>query len=144
MQLKFFLHVSQEKQRKRLLTRLDDPNKTWKFDQNDLTERAHWADYTAAFEAAIAGTAAPHAPWYVIPANNKWFTHLIAVDAMVAALELLDLKLPKPSADVTAQIADFQGATGREVEAKVVMARSACDKAIQGHTCGGYPGLLRR
>lgn len=108
VQLKLFLHVSQEEQRKRLLARLDDRKKTWKFDQNDLTERVHWTDYMATFEAAIAATAAPHAPWYVIPADNKWFTHLIAVDAMVAALELLDLKIPRPSGEMVAQIAEFR------------------------------------
>ena len=114
LQLKFFLHVSQEEQRKRLLARLDDPRKTWKFDQNDLTERAHWHGYMVAFEAAIAATAAPHAPWYVIPADNKWFTHLIAVAAMVAALELLDLQIPKPSAELVAQITEFRAQLGEK------------------------------
>ena len=114
VQVKFFLHVSRDEQRKRLLARLDDSAKTWKFDQNDLAERAHWGDYMDAFEAAIMATAAPHAPWYVIPADNKWLTHLVVVDAMVAALELLDLKPPKPAPEMVAQIKEFRAQLGEK------------------------------
>ncbi len=97
VQLKIFLNVSREEQRKRLLTRLDDPNKTWKFEAGDLVERARWHDYMAAFESAISATAAPHAPWYIVPADHKWFSHLVTVEAMVAALEALDLTWPMPT-----------------------------------------------
>ena len=74
------------------MERLDDPQKNWKFSASDIAERAYWDAYMNAYEEAIAATAAPHAPWYVVPANNKWFTHLVVVGAMVDALEALDLK----------------------------------------------------
>lgn len=97
VQLKIFLNVSRDEQRKRLLTRLDDPNKTWKFEASDLAERERWGDYMTAYESAISATAAPHAPWYVVPADHKWFSHLVTVQAMVAALEALDLTWPVPT-----------------------------------------------
>ncbi len=90
--LKFFLNISREEQKRRFMTRLDDPLKNWKFSASDIAERAHWDAYMSAYEAAIAGTATPHAPWYVVPANNKWFTRLVVVGAMIDALEALDLK----------------------------------------------------
>ena len=72
--LKFFLNVSKEEQKRRFLERMDHPNKNWKFSASDMAERAHWDDYMAAYQAAIAATAAPHAPWFVVPADHKWFT----------------------------------------------------------------------
>jgi PPK2 family polyphosphate:nucleotide phosphotransferase len=93
--LKFFLNVSREEQKHRFLGRLDHPTKNWKFSVNDLNERAHWGEYMEAYEDAIAATAAEHAPWYVVPADHKWFTHLIVVSAMVEALERLELATPK-------------------------------------------------
>lgn len=97
---KFFLHVSKDEQRRRFLARLDDPRKNWKFSAADLAERAHWDDYMDAYERAIAGTAAPHAPWYVVPADHKWFSHLVVVAAMIEALEELHLHWPRvPAAE---------------------------------------------
>ena len=93
--LKFFLNVSREEQKKRFLARLEDPDKTWKFDAADLSERARWDDYQAAYEEAIARTATVEAPWYVVPADAKWFAHLVVVEAMIAALEAMDLHVPK-------------------------------------------------
>ena len=93
-QAKFFLHVSRDEQKRRFLARIDTPDKNWKFSAADLKERAQWDAYQDAYEAAIAATAAPHAPWYVVPADHKWFTHLIVVEAMVATLEALALKEP--------------------------------------------------
>ena len=93
--LKFFLHVSREEQRRRLLDRLDHPSKHWKFSTGDVIERQHWDDYMAAYEAAIRATATEDAPWYVVPADHKWFTRLVVVAAMVDALERLDLKAPR-------------------------------------------------
>ncbi len=90
--LKFFLNISFEEQKRRFLERLNDPQKNWKFSASDIAERAHWEAYMNAYEEAIAATAAPHAPWYVVPANNKWFTRMVVVGAMVDALETLDLK----------------------------------------------------
>jgi PPK2 family polyphosphate:nucleotide phosphotransferase len=92
--LKFFLHLSKEEQRKRFLARIDEPEKNWKFSMGDIKERGHWDAYQEAYEQAIRATAAPHAPWYVVPADNKWFTRLAVCAAIVAALEDLDLKFP--------------------------------------------------
>ena len=97
--LKFFLNISFEEQKRRFMARLDDPVKNWKFSASDIAERAHWGAYMDAYEAAIAATAAPHAPWFVVPANNKWFARLVVVEAMIEALEGLNLKpmeMPAP------------------------------------------------
>jgi PPK2 family polyphosphate:nucleotide phosphotransferase len=93
--LKFFLNVSKEEQRRRFLDRLEQREKHWKFSPSDMAERAHWDNYQTAYEAAIAATAAPHAPWFVVPADHKWYTRLIVVAAMIEALEKLDLKVPE-------------------------------------------------
>ena len=92
--LKFFLNVSKEEQKRRFLDRLELREKHWKFSPSDMAERAHWDDYQAAYQLAIAATATPHAPWFVVPADHKWYTRLIVVGAMIEALEALDLKLP--------------------------------------------------
>ena len=92
--VKIFLHVSPEEQRRRFLARLDDPHKTWKFSAADLAERARWSDYQSAYQEAIARTATPDAPWYVVPADTKWFAHLVVVEALIGALEALDLHPP--------------------------------------------------
>jgi PPK2 family polyphosphate:nucleotide phosphotransferase len=92
--LKFFLNVSRREQKRRFLERLEEKDKHWKFSTGDLAERAFWNDYQHAYEEAIAATATPHAPWFVVPADNKWFTRLIVVAAMIEALEALDLTLP--------------------------------------------------
>jgi PPK2 family polyphosphate:nucleotide phosphotransferase len=97
--LKFFLHLSKQEQKRRFLARLDEPHKNWKFSSADLAERTYWDDYQAAYEDAIAATAAPHAPWFVVPADNKWFTRLVVGAAMIEALDGLDLKLPELSAE---------------------------------------------
>jgi PPK2 family polyphosphate:nucleotide phosphotransferase len=93
--LKFFLHVSEEEQRRRFLKRIDEPEKNWKFSAADVREREHWGDYMKAYEAAIRATAAPHAPWYVVPADRKWFTRLVVVAAIARALEGLGLHYPE-------------------------------------------------
>ena len=85
--LKFFLNVSKEEQRRRFLDRLEQREKHWKFSPSDMAERAYWDDYQAAYQAAIAATATPHAPWFVVPADHKWYTRLIVVGAMIEALE---------------------------------------------------------
>jgi PPK2 family polyphosphate:nucleotide phosphotransferase len=91
---KFFLHVSRQEQKKRLLERLDKPHKNWKFSVADAKERTHWRSYQDAYESTIRETAAPHAPWYVVPADHKWFTRLVVADAIIDALEDLDLAFP--------------------------------------------------
>jgi PPK2 family polyphosphate:nucleotide phosphotransferase len=95
---KFFLHVSRGEQKRRFLARLDDPDKHWKFSVNDLTERPFWKDYMRAYEAAIRATATEDAPWYVVPADNKWFTRVIVAAAIIDTLAGLDLHYPKVDA----------------------------------------------
>ena len=97
--LKFFLHISKEEQKRRFMQRLDDKKKNWKFSVSDLTEREYWDQYETVYEETIAATAAPRAPWFVVPADNKWFTRLVVVAAIVDALEQLDLK-PNPLTEV--------------------------------------------
>lgn len=92
---KFFLHLSKKEQKKRFLARLDEPEKNWKFSANDIHERKYWDDYQDAYEDMIRNTATKHAPWYVVPADNKWFTRLVISTVIVDALESLDLAYPK-------------------------------------------------
>jgi PPK2 family polyphosphate:nucleotide phosphotransferase len=94
---KFFLNVSKKEQKRRFLARLDQPEKNWKFSAADIKERACWSDYMDAFEDMIRHTATPDAPWHVIPADNKWFTHIAVAEAIVQTLE--DLKLSYPKVD---------------------------------------------
>src|SRR5258708_3242686 len=91
---KFFLHVSKEAQKKRFFERLEDPKKNWKFAMADVSERRFWKDYQEAYEEMIQNTAAKHAPWFVVPADNKWFTRLIVASAIIQALEELHLSFP--------------------------------------------------
>jgi PPK2 family polyphosphate:nucleotide phosphotransferase len=93
--VKFFLHVSRNEQKKRFLERIDQPTKNWKFAAADVTERAHWDDYMAAYEDAIRATATADSPWYVVPADNKWFTRLIVGGAIVHALQSMALAYPQ-------------------------------------------------
>src|SRR6266704_3657116 len=92
---KFFLHVSKEEQKKRFLERLEDPKKNWKFSMADVQERAFWKDYQEAYEEMIQHTATKYAPWYVIPADNKWFTRLAVASAIIQTLDGLDLSFPE-------------------------------------------------
>jgi PPK2 family polyphosphate:nucleotide phosphotransferase len=91
---KFFLYVSKEEQRRRFLERLEDSRKNWKFSMSDIKERNFWDDYMEAYETAIQQTATKHAPWYVVPADNKWFTRNVVAAAIVEALDGLDLAFP--------------------------------------------------
>ncbi|MGA7399777.1 MAG: PPK2 family polyphosphate kinase, partial [Candidatus Sulfotelmatobacter sp.] len=95
---KFFLHLSKKEQKKRFLARLDEPEKHWKFSEADIHERDYWDDYQDAYEDMIRQTTSKHAPWYVVPADNKWFTHLVVSAAIVETLEGLDLAYPKVDA----------------------------------------------
>jgi PPK2 family polyphosphate:nucleotide phosphotransferase len=95
--LKFFLHVSPEEQKKRFLDRLDKPQKHWKFSMSDVRERGFWSDYMAAYEEAIQATASKNAPWFVVPADHKWFTRLVVAAAVVEAVEELNLTYPQVS-----------------------------------------------
>jgi len=92
---KFFLHISKEEQRKRFLQRLDEPEKNWKFSAADVTERNYWQKYMDAYEAMIQHTSTKHSPWYVVPADNKWFTHIVVASAIIDTLQSLNLRVPK-------------------------------------------------
>jgi PPK2 family polyphosphate:nucleotide phosphotransferase len=91
---KFFLNLSKEEQKKRFLKRLERPDKNWKFSASDIAERERWADYMIAYEEMIQHTATPHAPWYVVPADRKWYMHLVVAAAIIRALDELNLRYP--------------------------------------------------
>jgi PPK2 family polyphosphate:nucleotide phosphotransferase len=93
--LKFFLHISREEQRRRLLARLDDPAKRWKFSMGDIADRKLWGRYMDAYEDMISATSRPEAPWHVVPSDHKWFARLVVAGAMIEALEGLKLEYPK-------------------------------------------------
>jgi PPK2 family polyphosphate:nucleotide phosphotransferase len=112
--LKFFLHVSHEEQKKRFMKRLDNPEKNWKFSASDVHERKYWRDYMSAYEAAIAATASGQAPWYVVPADNRWFTRLVVAAAIVEAVEKLDLAYPKVSPQQKKELAAARAELVRE------------------------------
>jgi PPK2 family polyphosphate:nucleotide phosphotransferase len=99
--LKFFLHISKEEQKKRLEARLENSAKQWKFDPGDLKEREHWDEYQDAYEDALKKCSTDHAPWYVVPADRKWFRNWVVSDTLVHALEAMDMKYPKPVADLS-------------------------------------------
>jgi PPK2 family polyphosphate:nucleotide phosphotransferase len=91
---KFFLHISKKEQKKRFMERLEDSKKNWKFSMADVKERGYWRDYQEAYEEMIQNTATKDAPWYVVPADNKWYTQLIVASAIISTLEELDLSFP--------------------------------------------------
>ena len=103
--LKFFLNLSRKEQKKRFMERLDRPEKHWKFSPSDVSERQFWDDYMHAFEEAIRATAAVHAPWYVVPADNKWFTRLVVAAAIVEVVEELDLAYPRVGTEKKKELA---------------------------------------
>jgi PPK2 family polyphosphate:nucleotide phosphotransferase len=102
---KFFLHVSKKEQKKRFLARLENPEKNWKFSASDLKEREYWDDYQDAYEDMIRYTATEDAPWYVVPADNKWFTRVVVAAAVVSTLGSLDLAYPKVSPEKLKELA---------------------------------------
>jgi PPK2 family polyphosphate:nucleotide phosphotransferase len=107
---KFFLHLSKKEQKKRFLERIDKPEKNWKFSANDVHERKHWENYMESYEDMIRHTATEEAPWYIVPADNKWFTHLIVAAGLVDLLASLDLKYPKLSGEELKELADAKEA----------------------------------
>jgi PPK2 family polyphosphate:nucleotide phosphotransferase len=112
--LKFFLNVSKGEQKKRFLARLDEPEKNWKFSAADVTERRHWSEYQAAYEDAIRATAAGHAPWYVVPADRKWYTRLVVAGAVVEAISRLKLEYPKVAPAERSALAAARRALSKE------------------------------
>lgn len=109
---KFFLHVSKQEQKKRFLARLDDPAKNWKFSAADLKERALWNDYQDAYEDMIRNTASKDAPWFVVPADNKWFARLVVAGAIVDALEEMNLDYPKVTGEKAEELKQARAELG--------------------------------
>ena len=99
--LKFYLHISKEEQRARLQARLDDPNKHWKFDVGDLEQRKLWDDYMAAYETAMSETSTADAPWYVIPAEHKWYRNLVISRILVDTFDRLNMAFPEQTEDLS-------------------------------------------
>jgi|SRR5215475_3785692 len=112
--LKFFLHVSKEEQRRRFLARLDEPSKRWKFSMGDVAERKLWDDYMNAYEDMIRHTSTDAAPWYVIPADNKWFARLMVAAALVDAMDGLDLAFPKVAGAALSELMEVKKALEAE------------------------------
>jgi PPK2 family polyphosphate:nucleotide phosphotransferase len=116
--LKFFLHVSKEEQRKRFLERLDEPAKRWKFEMGDVAERKLWDKYMHAYEEMIRETSRPEAPWYVVPADNKPFARLVIAEALIEAMEDLDLQFPKVEGAALKELERVRGALMAEAPKK--------------------------
>ena len=110
--LKFFLNVSNDAQKERFLERLDRPEKNWKFSLADAKERGHWDAYQSAYEDMIRATATRHAPWYVVPADKKWFSRLVVAAAIHDALDRLDLAYPEVGEEKKAELAAARSALG--------------------------------
>jgi PPK2 family polyphosphate:nucleotide phosphotransferase len=102
---KFFLHVSRKEQKRRFLERLENPEKNWKFSAADMNERGFWGEYQEAYEDMIRNTAGKHAPWYVVPADNKWFTRVVVAAAVIDTLASLNLAYPKVDKDKLKELA---------------------------------------
>jgi PPK2 family polyphosphate:nucleotide phosphotransferase len=111
---KIFLHVSRKEQHRRFMDRLQDPAKYWKFSGSDVKERAHWDDYMRAYEKTIRETATKDAPWYVVPADNKWFTRIVVASIVATALDGLDLEYPKVDAARMRDLAAARRALARD------------------------------
>jgi PPK2 family polyphosphate:nucleotide phosphotransferase len=111
---KFFLYVSRREQKKRFLARIENPGKNWKFSSADLIERGFWKDYMSAYEEMIQNTASDEAPWYVVPADNKWYAHIVLAAAIIEALSSLDLSYPKVSREQMKQLASAKQALLQE------------------------------
>jgi PPK2 family polyphosphate:nucleotide phosphotransferase len=107
---KIFLNVSHQEQKRRFLERLENPDKQWKFSSSDAQERQFWNEYMTAYEGMIRATARPYAPWYVVPADNKWFTRVVVAASIIDALESLDLKFPEMSETQKQQLAEARKA----------------------------------
>lgn len=99
--LKFFLHISKDEQKRRLEERRDTPRKQWKFSLGDVAERAYWEDYQRAYEEALTRCSTPWAPWYIVPANKKWYRNLVVARIIVDTLEQLDMRYPQPEAGIS-------------------------------------------
>ncbi len=116
--MKFFLHLSKEKQRERLLERTEKPEKKWKFSSSDIEERGRWNEYIHAYEEMLKETSKKIAPWHIIPADNRWFTSLVVADLVVTKLKELKLRYPEAKAEEKREMAEARSALEGEVETK--------------------------
>jgi len=116
--LKFFLNISKEEQRERFLDRLEEPSKNWKFSMGDVTERARWNRYQAVYQDIVRNTSTPLAPWYVVPADHKWFARVVIISTIVAALEQLDLKFPRADKASLREFKEVRAALEQEGKGK--------------------------
>lgn len=116
--LKFFLHISKEEQRERFLDRLDEPSKNWKFSMNDIAERALWPRYMAVYQDIVRHTSTAEAPWYVVPADHKWFARVVIGSAIVSTLETLDLRFPRADAASLQEFKQVRSALESEGDGK--------------------------
>jgi PPK2 family polyphosphate:nucleotide phosphotransferase len=107
---KFFLHVSRDEQKRRFMERIDNPEKNWKFSAGDVREREHWDEYMDAYDNMIRNTAREESPWYVVPADNKWFTRVVVAAAIIDGLASLDLRYPEVSKQKLAELAEVKQA----------------------------------
>ena len=114
--LKFYLHLSKKEQKKRFLERIDDPSKNWKFSMSDIEERQYWDDYQKAYEDAISATATPLAPWYIIPADDKWYARLLIASIIKETIDALDLAYPTLAASEKAKLEDAKKLLLNEAE----------------------------
>jgi PPK2 family polyphosphate:nucleotide phosphotransferase len=112
--LKFFLHISKKEQKKRFLERLEDPNKNWKFSMTDALERQHWDKYMVAYEDMIRSTSTKYAPWYVVPADHKWFSRVLVAESTIEAMENLNLAFPELDAEKRKELKKARAALERE------------------------------
>lgn len=112
--LKFFLHISKDEQLARFAQRLDDPTRNWKISEDDYVERPYWDDYVQAYEDAISATSTKHAPWFVIPANHKWFRNLAISQILAEAMQDFGMSYPKPSVDLEKIRREFHAAVAQE------------------------------
>ncbi len=112
--VKFFLHVSKEEQKRRFMARLDEPEKNWKFSASDVRERGYWDEYQKAYEDAIRSTASKHAPWYVVPADNKWFTRVVVAAAVADTMRQLKLRYPVVDAPKRKELAEARAELAKE------------------------------
>jgi PPK2 family polyphosphate:nucleotide phosphotransferase len=136
---KFFLHITQKEQLKRLRKRLDEPEKNWKFNLGDLKERARWNDYMKAYEDLIQNTASPEAPWVVVPGNKKWFARIVVAATIIDALEKLDLKFPKLDGTKRRELEE-----GRQQLEQAIGGKSGDDKKKEDRKGGKNNGKGKR
>jgi PPK2 family polyphosphate:nucleotide phosphotransferase len=133
--LKFFLNISKKKQRERFLDRLEQPSKNWKFSMNDVTERAFWSRYMAAYQDVIRHTSTDYAPWHVVPADHKWFARVVIGSAIVSALEDLNLRYPRVDQASKAEFAKVRKALESEGEtAKKRVVKTRKNKTMKNKT----------